>query len=81
MVEKGMSQVKHPYECLQKCNSDDTCKFWDYGEGYCRLSSNSGNGPKSVPTDAAGDDYIYGAKKCRFKFPPGICEKLRIDYC
>ena len=79
--EKGISEVEHPFMCLQKCNSHDSCKFWDYGEGYCRLSSDSGNGPQSVHTDAAGYDYKYGAKKCIFNFPSGICEKSGIDYC
>ena len=80
--------LTHPYVCLQRCNSDISCKFWDYGEGYCRLSSDSGNGPKSVQRirtapharrgrAAADNDFDYGARKCKFKFPLGIYEKPR----
>ena len=88
-IKDAKHPVTHPYVCLQKCNSDVSCKFWDYGEGYCRLSSDSGNGPKLVPKirampnarrgrDAAVDDFDYGARKCKFKFPLGIYEKLRM---
>ena len=45
-------------ECLEKCNLADSCKFWDFGEGWCRLRTNSGNGPKM------DSRYTSGPKNC-----------------
>ena len=45
-------------ECLEKCNSVDSCKFWDFGEGWCRLRTDSGNGPQS------DSRYTSGPKNC-----------------
>ena len=63
--ELHSDKVDHPYECLRKCNSEESCKFWDYGQGWCRLRSTSGEGPQ--------DDsrYSYGTKNCKFTFEEG----------
>jgi len=29
-------------ECLQSCQSNNACKYWDYDGDYCRLRSNTG---------------------------------------
>ena len=55
---KDYSTVADANECLQKCNSDNACKFWDFGEGWCRLRSTSGNGPQSA------SKYSSGPKNC-----------------
>ena len=58
-------KIDHPYECLQKCNSEETCNFWDYGQGWCRLRSTSGEGPQN------DFEYSYGTKNCKFIFEEG----------
>ena len=56
----SMSQVTNANQCLDKCNSDRSCEFWDYGGGKCRLRKNSGSGPK------VAYGYSYGPKNCIF---------------
>ena len=57
--------IAHPYACLQKCNSEESCNFWDYGQGWCRLRSTSGEGPEHA------FKYSYGTKECKFIFEEG----------
>ena len=52
------SNVRDEKECWEKCNSADQCKFWDFGEGCCRLRANSGNGPE------VDHKYTSGQKNC-----------------
>ena len=55
------SNVRDEKECLEKCNSADRCRFWDFGEGWCRLRTNSGNGPQ------VDRKYVSGQKNCILK--------------
>ena len=54
-------EVTDASQCLDKCNSDSSCKFWDYGEGWCRLRSDSGQGEEKA------NGYSFGAKNCIFE--------------
>ena len=54
------STVVNAEQCLDKCNSAAACKFWDFGEGWCRLRTNSGNGPQ------VDNRYTSGPKYCIF---------------
>ena len=53
-------------ECLEKCNSNSTCKFWDIATDpisklpICRLRSNEGSGL----VESIGSSY--GQKNCIF---------------
>ena len=55
-----------PEKCLEKCNLELNCNFWDYGMSgsgiakryYCRLRSNSGGGRFKIP------GYTYGTRNC-----------------
>ena len=53
-------------ECLAKCNADNKCEFWDYGDRkdngktYCRLRYADGGGPE------LGGYFAYGSKNCNF---------------
>jgi len=58
---KDYSIVTDAYQCLGKCNSDSSCKFWDFGDGWCRLRSDSGQGEET----AYG--YLFGEKNCNFE--------------
>ena len=60
------STVLDQKECSEKCNSEYSCKFWDFGEGWCRLRTNSGNGPQS------DTKYSSGAKHCTFELGNNI---------
>ena len=55
------SNVVDEKECLEKCNSEDSCKFWDFGEGWCRLRTDAGNGPQ------VDNKYTSGPKNCIFE--------------
>ena len=48
--------------CRQECEYLLSCKFWDFGEGFCRLRSDSG--PKGKIADPFG--YHFGTKNCIF---------------
>ena len=52
--------ARNPQDCLSKCKSWMGCKFWDFGDGFCRLRSNDGNGAEV----AAG--YTFGSNNCFF---------------
>lgn len=52
--------ANNPQECLSECKAWVGCKFWDYGEGFCRLRSNDGNGAEV----AVG--YVFGPGNCFF---------------
>ena len=56
----GNADANNAKECLDRCNNDVNCMFWDYGDGYCRLRSDSGNGP------TAYSGYEYGTKGCSY---------------
>ena len=47
-------------QCLEKCNAADSCRFWDFGVGWCRLRTNSGDGPQ------LDNKYSSGPKNCLF---------------
>ena len=51
------SQVSTAKECLEKCNGDDRCKFWDFGGGWCRLRSSSGTGAQTDNGYTSGPRY------------------------
>ena len=46
-VLKHDATPKNDQECLNKCNLEENCKFWDFHEGKCRLLLDEGEGPKS----------------------------------
>ena len=49
-----------PDECLQKCNLDSSCKFWDFDKGrICRLRSSEG---KKGKVETSGSSS--GPKHC-----------------
>ena len=52
--------ARNPQDCLSKCKTWMGCKFWDFGDGFCRLRSNDGNGAEV----AAG--YTFGSNNCFF---------------
>jgi len=54
--------AKSPQECQQQCASLSTCKFWDLGEGFCRLRSEVG-----LKGLQAHLGYAYGSKNCLFE--------------
>ena len=60
-------------ECLEKCNSADSCKFWDFGEGWCRIRTDAGNGPQ------VDNGYTSGPKNCIFESNDEIGNYERID--
>ena len=52
--------ANNPQECLSECKSWVGCKFWDFGDGFCRLRSSDGNGAEV----AVG--YVFGSGNCFF---------------
>ena len=58
-VLQNNAGVQNAQECLSKCNSDESCKFWDYHEAQCRLLRDEGNGPKLGYNGA-----VSGKKNC-----------------
>ena len=52
--------AKNPQECLNQCKLVSGCKFWDFGDGFCRLRSNHGNGAE------VGVGYTFGSDSCFF---------------
>ena len=48
-------------ECLNQCNNEPECKFWEFGDDYCRLRSNDGNGAE------VAESYVSGPKFCFLK--------------
>ena len=53
--------AKDRFECLNQCNIEPDCLFWDLGGGFCRLRSNDGNGPEPIYGGAWG--WYYGGPK------------------
>ena len=47
-------------QCLKQCNSFPNCLFWDFGDNFCRLRSNDGNGIEE------SSSYFCGRKECTF---------------
>lgn len=62
-------------ECLRACQKQPDCNFWDHGNGYCRLRSDSGG----APVDAAG--YIGGPRDCHFKSADSSVANARFISC
>jgi len=62
-------------ECLRACQKQANCKFWDHGNGYCRLRGDSG-GP---PVYAVG--YIGGPRDCHFKSVDSSVANARFISC
>ena len=60
-------------QCLDKCNSDNACKFWDYGDGWCRLRSNSGDG------EQLANGYSFGSKNCKFESSSEMSKSLNFS--
>ena len=54
------AQANTKTECQDQCARLSSCKFWDLGEGFCRLRSNSGTGKEPH------SGYFYGSKNCIF---------------
>ena len=52
--------ANNPQECLSECKSWVGCKYWDFGDGFCRLRSSNGNGAEV----AVG--YVFGSGSCFF---------------
>ena len=52
--------AKNSQECLNQCKLEEGCKFWDFGDGFCRLRSNHGNGAE------VGEGYTFGSDSCFF---------------
>ena len=46
-------------ECLNECNKDQGCAYWDFHGGNCRLLSDKGSGPVS-----GYDGAVSGKKSC-----------------
>ena len=57
-LEYGFVIVRSPEKCLEFCNLDPDCKFWEYGNDECRRLKSIGNGLKQ---DLA---YAHGQKRC-----------------
>lgn len=53
-------EVQNDKDCLNECNANDNCMFWDFHEGKCRILSDEGNGPISGYEGA-----VSGKKNCR----------------
>ena len=51
--------VKSADKCLEKCNSDSKCNFWDFGYGTCCGRSHSKGGAQPAK------DYAFGPKNCK----------------
>ena len=58
------ARASNARECLDACNAEDQCNYWDYGSSnpnwakHCRLRSDDGGGPEySV-------GYSFGSKNC-----------------
>ena len=60
-------------KCLEKCNLESRCKYWDFENiGICRLRIDAGSGPQS----ASG--YVSGAKHCKLETSPGPCREDKV---
>ena len=57
-MENNNAPATTARQCLTQCNILSTCQFWDFGNGYCRLRSNEGQGPEVAKW------YLGGAKHC-----------------
>ena len=53
--------AKTAEKCQVQCAATPSCKFWDFGEEFCRLRSNIGPRGK-----VAHSGYSFGAKYCKF---------------
>ena len=49
--------AKTAAECLDQCNILPACEFWDFGNNYCRLRSNDGNGLEDAEMFTSGIKY------------------------
>ena len=56
-------QIRDPEKCLEKCDEDSSCLFWDFdtSKKICRLRSESG--PKG---EEVSNGYTSGSKYCVF---------------
>ena len=57
-IVKDNAPAKNAAACLSQCNISPECKFWDFGQNYCRLHANGGNGLEIA------ESYISGPKYC-----------------
>ena len=71
MVDDVDREVANPKECLEKCNNDDSCFFWDFhfSSARCRLRKEwtGADGPEQDD-----NEYTAGSKNCIFEW----CAKL-----
>ena len=51
--------VKSADKCLEKCNLDSKCNFWDFGYGTCCGRSHSEGGAQPAK------GYAFGPKNCK----------------
>ena len=56
----GNAPANNAEECLNQCNISPVCKFWDFGNHYCRLRINDGIGQQ------ISRSYTSGPKYCKF---------------
>ena len=62
MLSDNVDNADTPEKCLQQCNLNSGCNFWDIDEtGVCRLRSNQGTSGK---VDTSGSSC--GPKNCIF---------------
>ena len=57
--------VKEADQCLEKCNSDSQCNFWDFKKDsfgiLCCGRADSTGGPQTSPYD----NQVFGSKYCK----------------
>ena len=58
-VLRAIVVTQNETECLNECNLEKGCVFWDFLKGNCRLLSNEGSGPVS-----GYDGAVSGKRKC-----------------
>ena len=55
MINGNVADTDTPEKCLEKCNLDSNCNFWDKDSNYCRHRSNEGkDGEVETPGSSAG---------------------------
>ena len=57
-IINGDAPANNAQQCLNQCNAEQQCKFWDFGNNHCRLYSDKGDGPDPAVL------YDFGAKNC-----------------
>ena len=62
MINGNVADTDTPEKCLEKCNLDSNCNFWDFDEGStCRHHSNEGKNGEVATSGSTG-----GPKNCIF---------------